>query len=437
MLSRQMGKKLVWLLALLFGMAFLAAAQSAQDGPFRLASVKYVGLNRYTEAQANAEIGLHLGNIVTAAQLQAASDRLSNSGAFDSVTYRYGTRGNELSAEFKVHETDKVLPCAFDNFVWFSDQQLDQTLRARVPFYTGMAPENGTAISEIVAALEQFLHTNGITGTVEEIASAGGPGAPVSAILFSVRSVALPIRSVAFPGASAIPEADLVTASSQLMGQDFSASNVSVFGRAGLLPLYGRRGYLRAHFEKPQAKVAESGANGTSQDVAVILPVQEGSEYYWQKADWSGNQQLPTGDLDQLLGMKAREVGNKDKIDAGLAAVQRAYGTKGFIDVSIEPKMILDDASKSVSYDVTIAEGTQYHLAQVHFGGVPDRAAEELAKKWQLKPGDIYNATYVDEFVKSVAWPTIRKMGIQAKNVAINTQRDKQAASVQLNIVFH
>ena len=435
--SRQMRKKLALLVSLLFGMESLALAQNAQDGPFRLASVKYVGLSRYTESQANAEIGLRLGNTITMAQLQAASDQLSKTGAFDSVTYRYGTRGNELSAEFKVHETDKVLPCVFDNFVWFSDQQLDQTLRARVPFFTGVSPENGTTISEIVAALEQLLHTSGVSGTVEQIASAGGLGAPISALLFSVKGVAMPVRSVTFPGASAITEGELVAASSQLMGQDYSASNVSVFGRAGLVPLYGRRGYLRAHFDKPQAKVAGSGANGPSQDIAVTLPVQEGSEYYWQKADWSGNQQLPKGDLDQLLGMKAREVANKDKIDTGFVAVKRAYDTKGFIDVSIDPKMILDDASKSVSYDVTIAEGTQYHLAQVHFGGVPDRAAEELAKKWQLKPGDIYNATYVDEFVKSVAWPTIRKMGIQAKNVAINTQRDKQAASVQLNIVFH
>jgi outer membrane protein assembly factor BamA len=435
--SRQMGKKLGLLASLLFGMASLALAQNAQDGPFRLASVKYVGLSRYTEAQANAEIGLRLGNTITMAQLQAASDRLSDSGAFDSVTYRYSTRGNELSAEFKVQETDKVLPCAFDNFVWFSDQQLDQALRARVPFYTGVTPVNGTTSKEIAAALEQLLHTSGVSGTVEQIASADHPGAPISALLFTVKGVDMPMRSVTFPGASAIPEGELVIASSQLMGQDYSASNVSVFGKDGLLPLYGRHGYLRAHFEKPQAKVAGSSANRPSQDIAVTLPVQEGFEYYWQKADWNGNQQLPAVDLDQLLGMKAREVANKDKIDAGFAAVKRAYGTKGFIDVSVEPKMLLDDASKSVSYDVTIAEGTQYHLAQVHFGGLPDRAAEELAKKWQLKPGDIYNATYVDEFVKSIAWPAIRKMGIQAKSVAINSQRDKQAASVQLNIVFH
>jgi hypothetical protein len=60
-----------------------------------------------------------------------------------------------------------------------------------------------------------------------------------------------------------------------------------------------------------------------------------------------------------------------------------------------------------------------------------------LAKKWQLKPGDIYNATYVSDFVKTVAMPTVVKMGIKTTNISINSQRDKQAASVELYFAFH
>ena len=426
---------LTWLVVLSVGSISSASAQTPA-APFRLASVKYTGLSRYTETQANVELGLRLGDMVTAAQLQDATDRLSKSGAFDNVSFHYVTQNSELSAEFSVSETQKVLPCVFDNFVWFSDQQLDQTLRARVPFYTGVSPENGSTPKEIATALEQLISTNGVNGTVESIASSERLGGPVTALIFQVKGVVMPIRSVTFPGASAVSEKDLVAASSQLMGEDFSLTNVSLFGSSGLLPIYKRRGYLRAHFEKPQPKIAGLATNGSPQDVAVVFPVQEGPEYYWDKADWNGNQQITREDLDHLMGMKDHDVANQDKIDAGLAAIKRAYDTKGFIDASVDPKIILAEGTMSVRYDVTVAEGAQYHLAQVRFSGLPEAATKELAKKWQLKPGDIYNATYVSEFVKSVAMPTVLKMGIKIKGISINAQRDKQPASVELNYVF-
>jgi outer membrane protein assembly factor BamA len=436
MSSRRMVINLTCLVVLSVSSSLSAWAQSPPSAGFRLASVKYTGLSRYTETQVNAEMGLRLGDMISAAQLKDASDRLSQSGAFDNVSFHYVTQNNELTAEFQLRETQKVLPCVFDNFVWFSDQQLDQTLRTRVPLYTGVSPENGTTSKEIAAALEQLIRTNGVIGTVESIASSERLGAPVTALIFQVKGVVMPIRSVTFPGSSAVSERDLVAASSQLMGEDFSVTNVSLFGSHGLLPLYKRHGYLRAHFEKPQPKVSGVATNGSPQDVAVVLPVLEGAEYYWEKADWNGNQQITREDLDHLMGMKDHDVANQDEIDAGLGAVKRAYDTKGFIDASLDPKIILDDATKLVRYDVTVAEGTQYHLAQVHFSGLPDGASKELLKKWQLKPGDIYNATYVSDFVKSVAMPTVLKMGIKTKGAAITSQRDKQTASVELYFVF-
>ncbi len=436
MSSRRMVINLTWLFVLSVGSVLWASAQTPPAASFRLASVKYVGLNRYTAAQVNAEMGLRLGDMINADRLKDASDRLSQSGAFDNVSFHYVTKDKELSAEFQVRESQKVLPCIFDNFVWFSDQQLDQTLRARVPLYTGVSPEDGSTVREIAGALEQMLRANGISGTVQEIANAERLGGPISAILFEVKGVEMPIRSVSLPGASVVPERDLIAASSQLMGQDFSRTNVTLFGSNGLLPIYKRRGYLRAQFEKPQPKVIGGDSDKSTQEIAVVLPVKEGSEYHWEKADWNGNHQIPKEDLNGLLGMKARDIANQDKIDAGVEAVRRAYDTKGYIDASVQPKMTFDDDAKLVSYDVVLDEGIQYHLGHVHFSGLPDRVTDELTKKWQLKPGEIYNATYVSDFVKSVAVPTVLKMGIKIKGISINAQRDKQAASVELYFAF-
>jgi outer membrane protein assembly factor BamA len=225
-----------------------AAVSAAQSDSFRLAKLSFVGLSRHTEAQASAAAGLHVGDQVTAAQLKAAADSLAASGAFDSVAYRYSTQGRDLDAEFEVTETKSLLACRFDNFIWFSPEQLDQTLRLRVPLYAGVVPARGALLKQISDALQTLVTDNGIHGSVEYVAYSKSIGAPVSALIFRVRGVAMPVRTLTFPGASALSEKELAAAAPDLIGHDFSADDVEDASSAGLLPLYHRHGYLQAHF---------------------------------------------------------------------------------------------------------------------------------------------------------------------------------------------
>src|SRR4029077_6608174 len=115
-----------------------------------------------------------------------------------------------------------------DNFVWFSDQQLDQTLQARVWFYAGAIPETGKTLDEVRAALADSIRPNGIPGDVDVLPFAEVMGQRLSGFLFTVKNISMPIRTVDFPGAAAIPTGDLVGASSQLIGRDYSICGASL-----------------------------------------------------------------------------------------------------------------------------------------------------------------------------------------------------------------
>jgi len=403
----------------------------------RLAAVKFTGLNRFTEAQIARATGLRIGEVVSQAQLGAAADRLSKSGAFDHVSFRYSADKGQLTVEFQVTETQHMLPCRFDNFVWFSDQQLDQTLQARVSFYAGAIPETGKTVDEVRAALRDMIRANGIPGDVDALPFAEVMGQRLSGFLFTVKNISMPIRTVDFPGAAAIPTGDLVGASSQLIGRDYSISGVTAFASGGLMPLYHQHGYLRAKFGRPEGKVLSKSGDGSAQDIGVILPVDEGPEFYWEKAEWSGNQQFSSTELDRMLGMKQKEIANEQKIDAGLASVKHAYDKRGFIDAAVQPNAILDDGARLTTYNVSVVEGIQYRFSQVHFDGLTDRAAQELVKRWRLKPGDVFDVTYASDFLKNVAPLTLHDLGILKASFQINPQRDKQKATVDLHIVFH
>ena len=425
-------------LGLLSVLAFSPAfAQSTASQSYRLATMKFTGLNRFNEAQTGKATGLQTGDSVTQAQLAAAVDKLAKSGAFDNVSFRYSTNGNSLNVEFQVIEVSKLLACVFDNFVWFSDAELDKALRSRVSFYVGGVPESGAASEDVRAALHDMIRANGIPGDVTVIPSSAGLGQPVSAFVYAVTGVAMPIRSVRFAGNAAIPASSLEAASSQILGRDYSVSYVSEFAGAGLVPLYRKQGYLRARFEKPDGKPLRSNGTGPIEEVAVVLSVEEGPEFYWEKAEWTGNRVFSTEELDRLLGMKPKEVANQEKIDAGLTAIKRAYDTRGFIEAAVKPREILDDTARLTTYNVAVDEGAQFHLGMVHFEGLPEVASRELIKSWQLKPGDVYDASYPSAFVSKVAIGKLKELGIQKTSATVNPKPEKQKASVDLNIVFH
>ncbi len=414
-----------------------ALAQSTTSQSYRLATMKFTGLNRFSESQAGKATGLQTGDSVTQAQLAAAVDTLSKSGAFDNVSFRYSTNGNSINVEFQVVEVSSLLPCVFDNFVWFSEAELDKALRSRVSFYAGGVPESGATSEDVRLALREMIRVNGIPGDVTVIPSIAGLGQPVSAFVYSVTGVAMPIRSLHFAGNSAIAANSLEAASSQVIGRDYSVSYVSQFAGAGLVPLYRKQGYLRARFEKPDGKPLRSNDTGPVQEVGVVLSVEEGPEFYWEKAEWTGNRVFTVEELDRLLGMKPKEVANQEKIDAGLTAIKRAYDTRGFIEAAVKPKEILDDTARLTTYNVAVDEGAQFHLGMVHFEGLPEVASKELIKSWQLKPGDVYDASYPSAFVSKVAIGKLKELGIQKTSATVNPKPEKQKASVDLNIVFH
>jgi outer membrane protein insertion porin family len=414
-----------------------ALTQSTIPQSYRLATMKFAGLNRFNETQASKATGLQTGDSVTQAQLAAAVDKLAKSGAFENVSFRYSTNGNSLNVEFQVVEISRLLPCVFDNFVWFSDAELDKALRNRVAFYAGGVPESGATSEEVRVALRDMVRANGISGEVTVIPSIAGLGQPVSAFVYSVTGVAMPIRSIRFARNAAITASNLEAASSQIIGRDYAVSFVSQFAGAGLVPLYRKQGYLRARFEKPDGAPLHSNDTAIVQPVVVTLSVEEGSVFYWEKAEWTGNRIFTSEELNRLLGMKPKEVANQEKIDAGLTAIKRAYDTRGFIEAAVKPKEILDDTARLTIYDVAVDEGAQFHLGMVHFDGLPEVASKELIKSWQLKPGDVYDASYPGTFVSKVAIGKLKELGIEKTSATVSPKPEKQKASVDLNIVFH
>ena len=203
--------------------------------PTTLRRIEFVGLRKMTPAQAIEASGLKVGDPFTPEIVDAAADKLMQSGLFKKLGYKVRTADNEATLIFEVEEASRNLPVVFENFVWFSEDEIARAIRQDVPFFDGTAPEAGTTTDKIAAALQRLLAQKKITGKVEHMPYTN-LATGRQEILFTVEGVKIPVCSLHFPGATVISEADLIKASQALLKSDYSRKDAGGFAETHALP---------------------------------------------------------------------------------------------------------------------------------------------------------------------------------------------------------
>jgi outer membrane protein insertion porin family len=420
------------LLVALWSPAICSAQKSA-----RLAKIEVVGLKRVTQEQVIAASQLQIGQTVDPSVLDAAADKLMQSGLFKKLGYRVRSADDQAIVIFEVEEAAKNLPVVFENFVWFADDEIAHAIRQDVPFFDGTAPQGGTTANKIAAALQRLLDGKRIPGRVEFLPYADTTTGKLE-LLFTVKGVKVPVCSLHFPNAEAIPEADLIKASRQFIQSDYSRKDAGQFARYTLFPLYRRIGRLRATFQEPTAKLEPETCTG---GVAVTIPVDEGVAYSWDKAEWNGNQVLTADELLAALGMKTGELADGFKIDKGIKDVEKAFGRRGYIAIRILPSIEFDDASSRVSYRFNITEGARYFMGKLIVNGLAAEDEERLRAKWTLGSNSVFDASYIDDFNQKglrefMTGLVQRSPGGPRAKVELATKPDAQKQTVDVIITF-
>ncbi|HEX7314162.1 MAG TPA: POTRA domain-containing protein [Pyrinomonadaceae bacterium] len=381
---------------LLFAATTGARQQPQPQQSIKLDRIEFKGLERVKEDEALGKSGLTTGQTVVIDDVEAAANRLLESGLFTNLSYKLKGTTDKSVLTFEVVERKWTMPVSFDNFVWFTDDELNAAVRRKLPAFDGTAPESGGVTEQIRQALTELLNERKIEGTVQYDLSENPLDKKISH-LYSVKGPGLHVCKITYAGARALPEEQLVTKSGGIFDNDYSRAYVGGFVESNLLPLYHERGYLRAAFSPP--KVTPE-ASPECKGVAVAMSVDEGSIYVWDKATWDGNTGLTAQELDAALGMRNREVANAVKIANGLGRVRKAYGRKGYIGARVRPETEFDDTARSVSYRFHITEGPQYYMGDLVIEGLDEVATNNLRGRWRLLHKEVYDEGYLEEFVK-------------------------------------
>lgn len=365
-------------------------AQAPAPPTAQLNEVRVQGLRSLPADEVVALSQLQKGSQIGKADLQAAADRLLQTGLFAKVNYNFQTKGELLTVIFQLEESPRV-PIYYDNIAWFADSELNDAIRQKLPFFDGTLPEGGAVIDQATDALKELLasHHLDVTLAHELLANPIGDGNVQD---FRVQEVPFRIASVDFsdPSAAASHAVRQALADS-VQGKPFSRMTIDLFLSEQLRPFYTQKGFLRAKLGPPEVRLTGDPNKKLPEELPIFVPITTGPVYRLKDVHWTGNSVLSTITLTNDIGLKSGDVADGMQIETAWDRIREDYGHRGYLDAKVDPLATFDDRATTVSYAVAVTEGVQYHYNTMVLTGLSLAAENRIKQVWPIEDGAIFD----------------------------------------------
>ena len=385
---------LILMLSLLGPLA--AQSQQSKGGASHLDSVEISGSKKFSSQQIAAAIGLRAGNIITREDLQGAADKLAALGLFSNVQYHFTTVQSGVRAMYEVSDAPAVT-VTFDNFPWFTDDELTAALKHAVLLFDGSAPQGGAMLNTMSTTLENLVQARGVLGTVSHTLVNFPLGG--QRMQFRVEGTEIRIKGIEFSDALATNDHAVQQSSSALIGQPYSRNAVELFEFEQVRPVYLTHAFLHVQFGQPSARIPSEGAQPGSTAVVVMVSITPGPAFKWGSIAWSGNSVVSSGELDAIVTLKPGDIADGNKIVALWDAVQALYGQRGYLDMKLDPQTQFDDQAARVMYNVNITEGPQYHMGNLVLSGLSVDGEKRIRAAWDIPANAVFNVKTYEDFL--------------------------------------
>jgi outer membrane protein insertion porin family len=163
---------------------------------------------------------------------------------------------------------------------------------------------------------------------------------------------------------------------------------------------YRDRGYFRASVGDPKTHLRnETGLSlftfrpKKGKRIDILMPVEEGGRYRLGKITFSGNKAVTnTKALRAQFAEKDGDWFNATVFGKGLQNLQKAYGQLGYINFVGIPTPTIDEANKTVSFNIDIDEGKPFYVSRIEFQGNTVTRDFVIRRELLLEEGQVYNS---------------------------------------------
>ncbi len=387
-------------LGLALSFSYVALPQAPGAGTAALREIHSDGQKNLSEAQIAALTGLQTGAQVGRDELQKAADALVASGLFATVKYDFKTRNDGVTLNFHVTESPR-LPVYYDNFPWFGDSELNDAIRAKLPFFDGTLPEGGNVVQGAADGIHDLLASHKLDLPVQHQVI-GNPVADGNVQQFTVEGAELKIASLEFSDASLAANPAVQQHLSEIVGKPYSRTTIDLFLSEQIRPIYLKQGYLKTKLGPPEVRLSGPPTPQLPEAIPVHVSVVTGDVYHFAGAEWTGNNVLSSFTLANYFALKPGAIADGMELEAALDRLREEYGRRGYLDATVQPEARFNDAAHTVAYKIAIAEGQQYHMGGWVITGLSLNGESRVRARFPIAAGDIFDKIKYEDFLTAL-----------------------------------
>ena len=404
------------------------AKTPAKANRWPIQSLTVEGNHNYTQEQVLAVAALKLGQLAGKTEFEAARDRLSATGVFETVSYKFapGGDGKGYAASFQVVEVDPAYPIRFED-LGIPEKDLTAYLRGKDPLFAPRLAATKQLLERYTRWIQEYVTAhNGKDKVIVKVMPLSGDQ---FVIVFRPERAEPAVAEVAFDGNQVLPSTMLQKAIAEVaIGVPYHEDRFRQLLDAAVRPLYDARGRIRVSFPKVTVQNAQD-----VQGLAVKVTVDEGVTYNLGSVRIEGAAGLKPEDLLKTGKFQTGDLANFDDVGKGVDRMKKMMKHQGYLRNDVEIVRKIDDDKKTVDLVLRVKEGPQFLFGTLNISGLDLNGEAAIRKMWTLKEGKPYNPDYADYFLGRVREEGVfDNLGETRSEAKVN----EQAHTVDVTVYF-
>ena len=341
--------------------------------------------------------GLKIGQPVTEKDLDAACQRLLDSGFFRGASYKYvakpGKGGMSYSVSFEVTDETALVSVILD-IPNIDPEQLWPKLKSADPLLDRQMPDTDGAQRYYLHAVEDLLANS---GSKQPLIAKREADLRKGGVVVVFHPANLPkLRQIAFDGNHIFDAATLEKAIHTVaVGQDYSDREFRLIVESNLTPMYEEKGYLKVSF--PKIVSVPVGAGG----VLAAVTVQEGHAWKLGELLLSGDN-LPVDQMLRASKCRKGDLANWKQMLVSLDDMRQVLRSDGYLAASLKPDRVFHEETGEVDVRIDVQRGARFYFGSLELQGLSAKDNEKAMEMWELRPGAPMDGVYLDEYVRNV-----------------------------------
>jgi len=153
---------------------------------------------------------------------------------------------------------------------------------------------------------------------------------------------------------------------------------------------YGEKGYINAHIENMKKEI-DPESDEIKQKLILTYVIYEGEQYTYDGVAFEGNRIFSKDELESKIKMQKGDVFNLKRFETGYNAIADLYFENGYSATQITKKDFIDDANRTIRYEVKIRESKRSHVENIIIRGNTKTKDYVILRELLFTSGDVFS----------------------------------------------